>query len=116
MRKILLITEVDPISFLPRREVKMKDENGNISILSSHSIELFSKYTTEQLQQIEICNAALRETGHAEMTEQEIEYMLDPIGTSALAAKITSTAELQQLAGFKVEKTIVYLDAKSEKE
>lgn len=115
MRKILIQRTVDIESFIPSIQVIMKDENGKNSIISSVSYKR-TKYTAEQQNNIDFCNNALREKGLAEMTEQEIEYMLDPMGFSAIEAKITTTEELQQLAGFKVEKTIVYLGQHSKDE
>ena len=40
--------------------------------------------------------------------------MLDPTGLSKLDDAVGTIEDLQKLAGFKVEKTIVYLDKKVE--
>ena len=63
------------------------------------------RYTAEQLKTISEVNSVLEQNTQPLMTEEEIENLLYPFGKET---KI-KTEDLQALAGFKVEKTIIPL-------
>ena len=60
------------------------------------------RYTAEQLQTISEVNSVLEQNAQPLMTDEEVEYLLYPFGKET---KI-GTEDLQQLAGFRVDKTI----------
>lgn len=115
MRKIIYNKHVDPTTFLPTMQIILKDKDGNITTLCNEPMEwVQSKYSPEELKKINLCNEHLAKNGHELMTDEEISYMLDPTGISKLADTVKTKEDLQKLAGFKVEKTIVYIDKKVE--
>ena len=61
------------------------------------------RYTAEQLKAIAEVDSVLAENGQPVMTEEEIEHLLYPFGKE-LENKLD---DLQALAGFRVEKTII---------
>lgn len=63
------------------------------------------RYTTEQLKAIVEVNSVLAENGQPVMTDEETEHLLYPFGKE-LENKLD---DLQALAGFRVEKTIISL-------
>lgn len=116
MRKIILIKELDRETFQPIITIKQKHEDGTISTLFTETLEWTppSKYTKEQQEQIDSCNKVLLSKGMETLTEEEIEYMLDPSGInkrlSELEKEMSDPETLQRMAGFKVEKKIVPLN------
>ena len=118
MRKIIYNKHINPTTFKPIMQIILKDVDGNIITLCDEPFKLFlepePKYSPEELEKINICNEYLAKNGHELMTEEEISYMLDPTGLSKLDDAVGTIEDLQKLAGFKVEKTIVYLDKKVE--
>jgi len=114
MRKIALITELDPESFCVRTTLKQKlDDNTVVTIFSEVQPYKLSKYSKEQLLHIEKCNAILALKNMEILTDDEIEYMLDPSGMTrrleTIENEINNTETLQKLAGFRVEKKIIPL-------
>ena len=65
----------------------------------------FSNYTVEQIKAIFEVNHVLEQNNQPVMTEGEIEHLLYPFGKEQKVA----TEDLQALAGFRVEKTIIPL-------
>jgi hypothetical protein len=63
------------------------------------------RYTAEQLKTISEVNSVLEQNTQPPMTEEEIKHLLYPFGKEQKVA----TADLQALAGFRVEKTIIPL-------
>lgn len=117
MRKIIYNKHVNPTTFMPTMQILLKDVDGNIVTLCDEPLvykPAETKYSPEELQKINICNEYLAKNGHELMTEEEISYMLDPTGLSKVDDTVKTIEDLQKLAGFKVEKTIVYLDKKVE--
>ena len=117
MRKIIYNKHVNSTTFMPTMQILLKDVDGNITTLCDEPLvfkPVETKYSPEELVKINICNEQLEKNGHELMTEEEISYMLDPTGLSKLKDTVETIEDLQKLAGFKVEKTIVYLDKKVE--
>ena len=116
MRKIIYNKHVNPTTFMPIMQIFLKDVDGNIITLCDEPLKPMaakeSKYSPEELVKINICNEYLAKNGHELMSEEEISYMLDPTGLSKVDDTVKTIEDLQKLAGFKVEKTIVYLDKK----
>lgn len=116
MRKIIVVKELDPTTFLPNITIKQKHDDGSVSELYSATLEWQPepKYTKEQLEKIDSCNTVLAEKGMDLLTEEEIEYMLDPEGfgkrLTDLEKEMKDPKNLQKLAGFRVEKKIIPLD------
>jgi hypothetical protein len=65
----------------------------------------FSNYTVEQIKAIFEVNNVLKQNNQPLMTNGEIEHLLYPFGKEQKVA----TEDLQALAGFRVEKTIIPL-------
>lgn len=115
MRKIVLITYLDPESFMPKISIKQKNEDGEIVELYSATLQSKSKskYTKEEMEKIDMVNSVLNEKGMDELTEEEIEYLLDPADMKKRLEEIEENMgnpeNLQKLAGFRIEKKIVPL-------
>lgn len=115
MRKIALIKEIDPVTFLPKVTLKEKLSDGSIVV---HSEELLvvvnQKYSKEDLEKINQCNNILASKGLDPLTDDEADYMLDPEGFNKrldkLETRMQDSETLQKLAGFKIEKRIISLD------
>ena len=114
MRKIILTLEADPTTFEPTIILRQKHEDGNVTIIHSETVKPHPKYNEQELKKINTCNTILEDKGLEALTEEEIEFMLDPTGIGKrlnnLEEQITDTETLQRMAGFKVEKKIVPLD------
>ena len=63
----------------------------------------YLKFTPEQMETIRTVNYVLEHNGRVAMTQEEADYLIFPFGRET---KI-KPEDLQALAGFKVEKTIV---------
>lgn len=107
MRKFIYTMEMDKTTFDLVATIRERDENGVVSTLSTAVVKR-PKYTPEQQIKIDAVNAALTAKNDAELTEEEIEFLLDPMRSSI--SLHLGAADLQRLAGFTVEKKIVYLD------
>ena len=113
MRKIIVIKELDRETFQPIITVKQKHEDGSVTTLFSETLEWQPepKYTREQQEKIDACNSVLLNKGMDPLTEEEIDYMLDPAGMnkrlSEIEKEMADTETLQRMAGFKVEKRII---------
>lgn len=115
MRKIVLIKEMDPLSFIIKLTLKEKLDDGSVITIFSEPLEISkSKYSKEQLEKIDQCNKILLSKGLPELSEEEADYMLDPSGIDkrldSLEQEMKNPETLQRLAGFKVEKKIIPLD------
>jgi hypothetical protein len=116
MRKFILIKEINGETFQPIVTIKQKHNDGSVSTLFTETLEWTppSKYTKEQQEQIDSCNTILANKGMDALTEEEIEYMLDPSNMSKrlleLEKEMSNTETLQRMAGFRVEKKIIPLD------
>ena len=75
----------------------IKEYQGERKIFNSF------QHSAEQLRAIVEVNDVLRQHGQPEMTDEEIEHLLYPFGRETKL----NTEDLQHLAGFRVEKTIV---------
>ena len=75
----------------------IKEFKGERKVFNSH------RYTAEQLKAVVEVNDVLRQNGQPEMNEEEVEHLLYPFGKETKL----DTTDLQHLAGFRVEKTIV---------
>lgn len=117
MRKFILNKTLDPKTFEMTGRLVQRD-GDNVNTIYDDSVEEFipkeSKYTKEQREHIDLCNKILESKNMDLLTENEIEYLLDPSGINRklddLEKQITDTETLQRMAGFKVEKKIVPLD------
>jgi len=111
MRKILMTKHLDTQTFeIEYTLVEKSQEETKIIHKGPFASPPKPKYTVEEQQQIDMCNAILADKDLPHMSEEEVEYFLDPNGTnkrlSDLSEKMKDTKTLQQLAGFAVEKTI----------
>lgn len=119
MRKIICHTVMNPKSFQPETKVLQQTDGGEVITLFHAATEAapknkLSKYTLAEQNRIRFCNKVLADKGQDELTEEEIEFMLDPgygqKRISALDKEMEDPEVLQRLAGFKVEKTIKLID------
>lgn len=114
MRKIIFKHIIDPKSFRPVVELLEKREDEVVSLYRKELEVVKEKYTKEEKEKIETCNSILKEKNLPELTEEEIEYMLDPSGINKrlknLEKQMNDAESLQKLAGFKVEKRIIPLN------
>jgi hypothetical protein len=80
-------------------------ETNTVSEFSKkHSISDQHRYTPEQRDIIYRVNSILEENLLRSMTDEEIEYLLYPLGK----VDKTTTEEYQKLAGFSVHKEVKY--------
>ena len=110
MRKFIYAQILDPLTFDLALTIVEKDENGNTTVLLKEPVKrhpLPNRYTKEEIEQIEKVNSVLSDRGEAPMTEEEMEYFVDPMGLTRLEKKTPDPEDIQKLAGFKVEKKIV---------
>ena len=113
MRKIIVSTGIDTNSFQPMVSVFEVTGPGQKEVYLEEYVKQTpsSKYTPEEQAKIDLCNRALSEKGKDPLTEEEIEYMLDPGGLAKRVEHINNEMQdhenLQKLAGFRVEKRIV---------
>jgi len=107
MRKMRIALDED--SFLPTLFIKR--ENGQIikyDFVATPETSLLSKYSDAQRQRINDVNRILLQKGEEILSEDEMDFLVDPLGFSQLPE--VSEEELQLLAGFKVEKRIIPTD------
>ncbi len=110
MRKFIYITTIRPNSFNPYIVIKEKDESGKITEILSEELfqhPLSNRFTPEEIAKIDKVNAALDSRGERRLSDEEIEYLIDPMGLKRLEEKTPEPKDMQHLAGFKVEKKIV---------
>ena len=88
--------------------IVVKYDDNNIQEFSGQK-KVFNSYrhTAEQLKAIVEVNSVLAENGQPVMTDDETDYLLYPFGKETKVA----TEDLQALAGFRVEKTVVKIGA-----
>lgn len=116
MRKIILIKELDPNTFQPKITLKQKHDDGSVTTIFSETLEYTPppKYTKEEQEKINSTNTILVNKGMEELSEKEIEYMLDPSGINKrlkeLEKEMHDPEKLQRMAGFRIEKKIIPLD------
>jgi hypothetical protein len=120
MRKIVQTTHIDLASFQVSTLIYEVLGKGKRDILFDEPLEAkeTSRYTPEEQETIDLCNKILADSGKSELSEEEIDYMLDPIGLKKLGDderyNIDNQENLQKLAGFKVEKKVISLDSKDQ--
>jgi len=109
MRKIITQIEHDITDFTPYQVVKMKPEDGDVVELDRQRY-IESRYTPKQQNDIDRCNRVLSKKNMPEMTEEEINFMLDPYGfrerLTTLSKEMENSKAVQRLAGFKVDTKI----------
>jgi hypothetical protein len=112
MRKFLQSHAIDPETFeLIIKLVEKYDDGTIVPISERRLVGTESKYTLQEQADIDRVNQTLRECGIDIMTGEETDYMLDPSGMVKYgehAIKNDSNREMQELAGFVVEKTVRY--------
>jgi hypothetical protein len=106
MRKIHTGAILDTETWLPRIQVIVLNEDGTKEIFTNTYDE---KYPPEQAAIINRINNAFTKHNQLLLTDEEIEYLFRE-------TKVVEPSEedLQKLAGFTVEKKIIYDAAKSE--
>jgi hypothetical protein len=108
MRKITLNPRIGnqfTIDF-ERDWIVVKYDDNNIQEFSGQKKVFNSyRYTAEQLKAIVEVNSVLEQNGQPVMTDEETEHLLYPFGKEIKV----DTEDLQTLAGFRVEKTIISL-------
>lgn len=117
MRKIFQTIDFNKTSFQPEMVVRIKNDDGTVTELERIALEATadwtSKYTAQQRERINACNTVLYKHGMDPMNEEESDFMLDPNGwqhrLEALEKEMEDPVKLQELSGFRVEKTIVPL-------
>lgn len=77
----------------------VQEYQGEKKVFNSH------RYSAEQLKAIVEVNGVLEQNGQPIMTDEETEHLLYPFGKEIKM----DPADLQALAGFRVEKTIIPL-------
>jgi hypothetical protein len=112
MRKFAITTILDRNTFQTTQTIMERDDAGVITELySGPSLDVYPKYTAAQLGKIDAVNSVLATKGEAPLTEAEIQFLIDPMHDAS--AEKLKAEDLQRLAGFTVEKKIVYLDKQS---
>lgn len=113
MRKFYIAPSYEENTFRPMAEVRYIDEDGKSKLLDRSVLEpvefkyLGKEFTEQDIKKINQINALLEKSNMPLMTLEEAEWLcFDPIKKD----KNTQPEEIQRLAGFKVEKTITYLD------
>ena len=115
MRQIIYQTVLDSTTFQVKAKVVQKTAEGEIITLYNEPLDLpENKDTPAEQAKIDFCNRVLTNNGQGLLTENEIEFMLDPAGMNkrlkSLAEEMEDPEVLQRMAGFKVEKVITPLD------
>jgi len=112
MRKFTYAIVMDSNTFAPQVIIREKDEAGNITELLNKPVEqhpLSNKYSTTEITKIDTVNKLLKERNEAELTEEEMDHLVDPLHLKQLEALVQTPEDMQQLAGFRVEKKIINL-------
>ena len=106
MRKITQQTVLDTVTFEPVVVLVVREEDGSRKMFREKMQPVSSKYfqlSAEQRAIIESTNIILGHNGEAPIQDEEVYYLITGgLGDSA----DPSDAELQQLSGFEVVKTI----------
>ena len=68
---------------------------------------LYTGFDKEEMEKIISTNAALSQYAHEVLSQEEAEFLIYPLG-KMLTKEDYSEEELQKLAGFRVEKKIIY--------
>jgi hypothetical protein len=117
MRKFILQHVLEPDVFELVSKLVQKNDNGEIVLIHKGVltyVEAVPKYTAYEMNKIAEVNRILISKQLVVLTEEEIEYMLDPSGMNKRLAAIAEGMEdpevLQRMAGFKVEKVITPID------
>ena len=109
MRKILAQVALDPKTFAPIATVIVKNPDGTKKVYKQEfdaQKNPLNKYTAEQQRHINGINYLLAENNEPPMTQEEMDWAVDPYGQIAIESK-TTERELQSLSGFRVEKQIL---------
>lgn len=112
MRQFFKSETVDPKTFDTRVYLAMKKDGGPITVLLNklRPIEDLRKYTREQQAVFRMFNEKLVDIGEPEMTDDEKDFFFK-LGKYDPNNIVKEPEDLQKLAGFKVEKKIIYTDA-----
>lgn len=105
MRKIVLYNKINPDTFETVTDVFLR-ENGKVEELGVLNYGPPRKYSMEVQLKIDKVNGFLNDRGYDQLTDQEIEYMIDPFKE----LKNVTIDDLQKLSGFEVETSIKYYD------
>lgn len=96
MRKFILNTYYDTKSFDSMAQLVEKTDEGNVTIFND-KFDLWEpkpKYTKEEQKQINTCNKILSDKGKPELTEEEIEFMLDPSGIKKRLEEVEKQSQI----------------------
>lgn len=112
IRKFFKSETLDPKTFDIRVHLSMKKDDGTVTVLLNKlkPIEDLSKYTREQQAVFKMFNEKLVDIGEPEMTDDEKDFCFK-LGKYDPNSIVKEPEDLQALAGFKVEKKIIYTDA-----
>jgi len=105
MRKLVAMTTVDKKTFQPILKIRMND-SGVSSELFTGKMEVH-KYTAEETAKINMFNKALLDNDMPLMSDEEADWS---VGMHLKNIPEPTIEELQHLAGYRVEKKIIYLD------
>jgi len=112
----MVVQGVNETTYAPTVTVFEVTGPGEREILHQEELtrEPESRYTPEEQKKIDMCNAALSKKGKEPLSEEEIDYMLDPGGRrkwfEKVDEKIDDLETMQRMAGYRVEKRIIPLD------
>ena len=105
MRKLTTVVGMNELTFQPILKILMRDNSVTTELYSGELKT--SKYTAEEKAKIDMINKALSDNNLPLMTDEEQDWA---VGMHLKNIPDPTTEELERLAGYKVEKKIVYLD------
>jgi hypothetical protein len=103
MRKINIGGVLDPLTFAVTVQIRVRNEDSTISKLTT----IVDKYPTEHQDIVLVVNDCFTSTNMSPLTKEEIFFLLNP----TISTEEPNEDEIQTLAGFKVEKKIIYKKA-----
>tara|TARA_R110000851_G_scaffold214871_1_gene367546 strand:- start:292 stop:654 length:363 start_codon:yes stop_codon:yes gene_type:complete len=116
MRKIVYHVIINPKTFQPEIVMQQKGDNGEvITLYHAHTVPIppdeVPKYTANDLAKIGFCNKKLAEQGQDPLTDEESDFMLDPVAfgekrIAALATEMEDLEVLRRMAGCAMEKVV----------
>lgn len=107
MRKIRLSVALDTKTYDPVSTVVVRDENNEKTVFKKTFLQdPLLNYTPQQREMIRMVNSVLTENNQSTMSVEEMNWFVDPDGWTKKDDS-TTEAELQALAGFRVEKKVV---------
>ena len=113
MRKYGYILTIDTSTFDTLSQLHMvNEETGKFELIMSEVISL--NYSIKEQATIRTVNDMLSASNKELLTDEEIKFLLDPTNASGKQQKfddkVTTPADLQRLAGFTIEKTVIQHD------